>query len=284
MKLLPVACFFAIILATTNSVFAQQASAEKLPTNRKANKITTKPTVLKTTPPPKGEGYWVEPTPVPVENAAPPPPAKVYTEVQTSVTEDGRLFLTSDTVIVRPEVKVKTVTAPVAPIESTGDQKLDEIIQNAAQKHQIDPRLVLEVVRQESGFRLRAVSHKGAQGLMQLMPATAARFGVVNSYDPAENVQAGTKYLRFLLDTFGGDLELALAGYNAGENAVIRNNYKIPNYRETRDYVRSITARYRSKFHQVTTVTKKAEPPKIQRVAVMTLTAEDGRTVLSNNY
>jgi hypothetical protein len=281
-----IACFLTVTLMTTSLAFAQQPLTEKSTPNRRTSKITTKPTVLKNTPPPKGEGYWVESTPPPVIDATPPPPTKVYTEIQTSVTEDGQLFLTSDTVIVRPEVKAKTVTVPVvAPIESTGDNRLDNIIQTAAQKHQIDPRLILEVVRQESGFRLRAVSHKGAQGLMQLMPATAARFGVVNSYDPAENVNAGTKYLRFLLDTFNGDLELALAGYNAGENAVIRNNYKIPNYRETRDYVRSITARYRSKFHQVTTtVAKKPEPPKIQRVPVMTLTAEDGRAVLSNNY
>ena len=79
---------------------------------------------------------------------------------------------------------------------------------------------------------------------MQLMPGTAQRFGVTNIFDPAQNIEGGARYLRFLLDSFNGDVDLALAGYNAGENAVVNSGYKIPRYRETRNYVRSISARY----------------------------------------
>jgi soluble lytic murein transglycosylase-like protein len=117
---------------------------------------------------------------------------------------------------------------------------------------------------------------------MQLIPSTAARFGVYRIYDPEENIEGGTRYLKFLLDTFKGNVELALAGYNAGENAVIRNNFQVPHYRETRDYVRSITARYRSKYHQVATAQNDALV--VHQVPLTTFAAEDGRVILSNNY
>ena len=99
-------------------------------------------------------------------------------------------------------------------------------------------------MKQESSFNAQAISYKGARGLMQLMPATAARFGVRDIFDPAQNIEGGARYLRFLLDTFKGDVELALAGYNAGENAVARYGNQIPPYRETQDYVRKISAHY----------------------------------------
>ncbi len=127
---------------------------------------------------------------------------------------------------------------------STGNVKLDALIAAAAAKYGLDQRLIFAVMRQESGFNPRAISPKGASGLMQLMPATARRFGVQNIFDPSQNIEAGARYLRFLLDTFNGDLELALAGYNAGENAVARYGNRIPPYRETVDYVRRIVAHY----------------------------------------
>jgi soluble lytic murein transglycosylase-like protein len=99
---------------------------------------------------------------------------------------------------------------------------------------------------QESAFDARAVSPKGARGLMQLMPATAARFGVKDIFDPAQNIEAGARYLRFLLDLFDGDISLALAGYNAGEGAVKKYGYTVPPYRETVNYVRKIRRRYSS--------------------------------------
>ena len=100
-------------------------------------------------------------------------------------------------------------------------------------------------MRQESGFNHRAVSRVGARGLMQLMPDTARRFGVRNINDPVENLDAGTRYLKFLLNLFNDNVNLALAGYNAGENAVIRYGYQVPPYRETQQYVYLINAAYR---------------------------------------
>lgn len=114
----------------------------------------------------------------------------------------------------------------------------------AAAKYSLDPNLIFAVMRQESGFNPRAISPKGARGLMQLMPATAVRLGVRDIYDPAQNIDGGARYLRFLLDTFNGDVELALAGYNAGEGAVARYGNRVPPYRETINYVQRISAHY----------------------------------------
>lgn len=127
---------------------------------------------------------------------------------------------------------------------SAGNPQLEALISNAAQRNGIDEKLIWAVMRQESSFNSRAISYKGARGLMQLMPATAARFGVRDIFDPAQNIEGGARYLKFLLDTFNGDIELALAGYNAGEGAVFRYGNRIPPYRETQDYVRKISANY----------------------------------------
>ena len=97
---------------------------------------------------------------------------------------------------------------------------------------------------QESKFTSSATSPKGAQGLMQLMPGTAARYGVTNRYDVGQNIMGGTRYLKDLLKMFNGRVDLALAGYNAGENAVIKHGYTVPPYDETRNYVRLIIKRY----------------------------------------
>jgi soluble lytic murein transglycosylase-like protein len=109
----------------------------------------------------------------------------------------------------------------------------------SARQHGLDPLLVKAVILAESAGRPRARSPKGAMGLMQLMPATARRFGVADPDDPAQNVAGGTRYLRWLLDRYGGDVALALAGYNAGEGAVDRHG-GIPPYRETQNYVRTV--------------------------------------------
>lgn len=126
---------------------------------------------------------------------------------------------------------------------TTGHAGLDQLIERSAAAHGIDPLLIYFVMREESGFNHRAVSRAGARGLMQLMPATAARLGVRRIHDPVENVAAGTRYLRTLLDRFG-DVRLALAAYNAGEDAVARFGNRIPPYRETVGYVRRISAAY----------------------------------------
>ena len=119
------------------------------------------------------------------------------------------------------------------------DGRYDSHILDAAAAHGVSDQLVKAVIAQESEFDRLAVSSKGARGLMQLMPATARRFGVADSFDPRQNIFGGVQYLRFLLDMFGGDVGLALAGYNAGENAVTRHG-GIPPYKETRNYVQRI--------------------------------------------
>ncbi|GKS77043.1 lytic transglycosylase domain-containing protein [Acidovorax sp. SUPP950] len=121
------------------------------------------------------------------------------------------------------------------------------VIESAATRHAIDPHLVQAVIEVESAYAPNARSPKGALGLMQLMPATAARFGAPSSADlftPAVNVETGVRYLRFLADKFSGQTELVLAAYNAGEGAVVRHGYKIPPFRETQDYVRKVLDRY----------------------------------------
>ena len=128
---------------------------------------------------------------------------------------------------------------------STGNRNLDGLIVYNSTKYGVDPLLVYLVMREESGFNHRAVSRVGARGLMQLMPATAVRLGVRNIHDPAENVDAGTRYLRMLIEMFGGDINLALAGYNAGEGAVLKYGRRIPPYSETVNYVWRINTAYR---------------------------------------
>jgi len=120
----------------------------------------------------------------------------------------------------------------------------DDLIRRMASRYSLDPMLIKSVMHAESAFDPNAVSHKGASGLMQLMPATARRYGVRRVFDPRDNVRGGVRYLSYLLDRFDGDLELVLAGYNAGENAVDRQG-GIPPYPETRHYVRKVLALYR---------------------------------------
>jgi soluble lytic murein transglycosylase-like protein len=117
--------------------------------------------------------------------------------------------------------------------------KYNSIISQASDLYKVEPSLIKAVIKAESGFNHRAVSHKGAQGLMQLMPATADLMSVNDPFDPTDNIFGGTKYLRGLLDRFGHNIELAVAAYNAGPEAVVRNN-GIPPYRETRTFVRRV--------------------------------------------
>jgi len=127
---------------------------------------------------------------------------------------------------------------------TTGNARIDALIQENGTRYGVDPYLIYCVIRQESSFVTTAISVKGAQGLMQLMPGTAARYGVTNPNDPAQNIRGGTRYLKDLLRLFNGRIELVLAGYNAGEGAVIQYGQTIPPYKETRDYVRLISQRY----------------------------------------
>jgi len=122
--------------------------------------------------------------------------------------------------------------------------RLERIVRDAAERHQVDPALVKAVISTESGWNPRAISRKGAVGLMQLVPETAQRFGGgSNLFDPAQNVEAGTTYLKSLLDRYNGDLKKSLAAYNAGEHAVDHNG-GVPPYWETQRYVQKVTTAY----------------------------------------
>jgi soluble lytic murein transglycosylase-like protein len=129
----------------------------------------------------------------------------------------------------------------------------DSIIEKAALSASVEPNLLRAVIVVESGFNAHAVSKRGAMGLMQLMPATATRFGVSNAFDPRQNVHAGARYLKFLIDRFGQNVGLALAAYNAGEDAVARNGGQIPPFSETMAYVPRVLKIYRALADQTRT-------------------------------
>lgn len=154
---------------------------------------------------------------------------------------------------------------------TTGDLMIDSYIVDSSRRYRIDPLLIYAQMHQESSFKLRALSHKGASGLMQLMPATARRLGVTNIYDPKQNIDGGVKYMRMLLDMFGQDVSLALAGYNAGEGAVMKYGYQIPPYNETREYVRRISARYGS----ISNPTIARSLPRVNDIAVARLVQKE---------
>jgi soluble lytic murein transglycosylase-like protein len=127
---------------------------------------------------------------------------------------------------------------------TTGNSEVDNFIVESGTRHGVDPVLLYAIMHQESTFKPRAISPKGARGLMQLMPGTAARYGVTNIFDPRQNIDGGARYMKFLLNLFDGDVNLALAGYNAGEGAVMKYGYRVPPYNETQEYVRRISRRY----------------------------------------
>jgi len=133
--------------------------------------------------------------------------------------------------------RVRTTTF----VESDRARTYDTIIEDHAERHNVRPALVKAVIQVESAFNPRAVSPKGALGLMQLMPATARLLNVKNAFDPEQNIAGGVAYLRQLLDRYDGNEQLALAAYNAGPGAVDRHNQSVPPYRETRNYVSKIS-------------------------------------------
>jgi soluble lytic murein transglycosylase-like protein len=139
-----------------------------------------------------------------------------------------------------------SVPAVPAPPQATKPNSYDAIIEKYANHYSLDPSLIRSIIATESGFNPKAVSPKGARGLMQLMPATAERLGVSNSFDPEQNIHGGVKHFRSLMDNFNNNLTLSLAAYNAGENLVQRLG-RVPEIKETRNYIQSVTSRLEKK-------------------------------------
>lgn len=197
---------------------------------------------------------------------------------------------------IRPAALVYTRSVAMTASKSldgftTGDAKVDAIIVESGARNGVDPVLLYAQMHQESSFKKSAISPKGASGLMQLMPFTAARFGVTNIFDPRQNIEGGARYMRYLLDHFDGDVALALAGYNAGEGAVMKFGRRIPPYRETQEYVRRITQRYRlmrdpqtahdaKPVTEVATVTEQSIPLTTYERHVFAVRLPDGRLQL----
>jgi soluble lytic murein transglycosylase-like protein len=159
--------------------------------------------------------------------------------------------VTNEIAVASQPVPVSEVVAELvaagSQVWSTGNSKVDGLIRHYGKQYGVDPFLIYCTMAQESSFNSGATSNKGAQGLMQLMPGTAARYGVKNPYDVAQSIMGGTRYLKDLLQMFNGRVDLALAGYNAGEGAVMKYGNNIPPYSETRNYVKLILKRYTKK-------------------------------------
>ncbi len=158
----------------------------------------------------------------------------------TLVLSDRKLDAGARTYVV-PDAPGIRATKPI--VAATYRDQFEPIVRESAARHALRPELVRAVIQVESGFNPRARSPRGAMGLMQLMPGTAREMGVVNAYDPSENIRGGTAYLRKLIDRYDGNEELALAAYNAGAEAVDRSGKKVPPYQETRDYVKRVGER-----------------------------------------
>ena len=212
--------------------------------------------------------------------------------VRTAAVTDGLATREGD---VRTAARLAMGTSTHLKGYTTGNPLHDSYIVESSRRYNVDPLLIYAQMHQESSFKIKATSHKGASGLMQLMPATARRFGVTSIYDPKQNIDAGVKYMRWLLDTFNQDVVLALAGYNAGEGAVMKYGWRVPPYRETQEYVRRITARYgmisdgryvqsarRSGGATAKLVQKQAKPLTVLEVPPTTVRLPDGKMMLIN--
>jgi soluble lytic murein transglycosylase-like protein len=183
-----------------------------------------------------------------------------WADVYTYTADDGTVSLSNVPTDERYTLLIGTiqpaaVATPAA--DPTGKSVLagkagyDQVVDEVSRSFGLESALLHAVISVESRYNPKAVSRKGAAGLMQLMPATAKRYGVVDAFDPAQNLHGGAKYLRDLLGMFNNNMSLALAAYNAGEGAVIKHGNRIPPYRETRNYVSRVLdfyQRYRSGF------------------------------------
>jgi soluble lytic murein transglycosylase-like protein len=166
-----------------------------------------------------GRRFFVNADPPPLKLPAAKPRATIYMPGELSFMGENR---------------------PAVNIDRDGVEKL---VKEAAERHQVDPALIRAVIETESNWNPAAISRKGALGLMQLIPTTAQRFGANDAFSPKQNVEAGVSYLKTLLERYNGNLDLALAAYNAGEGAVDRA-HGVPSFRETRNYVQKVQEAY----------------------------------------
>jgi soluble lytic murein transglycosylase-like protein len=218
--------------------------------------------------------------------AAEPSPA-----ARSVVRADARSGRLVRSVVVQPKVIAPKVVGPRVvddraaaagsrrPAENPpADAAVEELIDHAARKYNVDPNLVHAVVKVESNYNRLAVSSAGAEGLMQLVPSTARRFGVSNSFDARQNIEAGVRYLKYLQTLYGGNMRLALAAYNAGEGAVGKFQ-GIPRYRETENYVYQVGRRWGELNRRPPVAPKKAAPSPPPASA----RTEDGRRPLETS-
>ena len=192
----------------------------------------------------------------------PPPNAATMKAARSAAAEVSQYFSREST---------QSANAKIQAANSTGlpstPQDIDAAITMAAARHNVDPNLVRAVVKVESNFNPNAVSRKGAMGLMQLMPSTARQLKVQNPFDPEQNIDAGVRQLKHLLESYGGDVKLTLAAYNAGSGAVARSA-GVPHFAETQNYVRRITNLYRSGLNVgPATAMPSPDPVRVQRDA-----------------
>ncbi len=179
---------------------------------------------------------------------------EVVADIYKFTDTDGRVYYTDEPrhSLYKRIIKSKTFRysttnnyhAKVHTFSGANKKRFAELIEQAANRYQVDAKLVHAVIQTESAYNSTAQSPAGAVGLMQLMPDTARRFGVSDRNDPDQNVDGGTRYLKHLINMFNPNLDLAVAAYNAGENAVIRYNNSIPPYPETQNYVKQVLALY----------------------------------------
>jgi hypothetical protein len=176
-------------------------------------------------------------------------------QIAKVIDDDGRRFFVNSEPLRTPKLTASrpranlylpaeaSFTGRSRPAVDMGRDGVEKIVREAADRHRVDPALVRAVIETESNWNPKAWSHKGAGGLMQLIPTTAQRYGAYDVFDPQQNIDAGVKHLKWLLERYNGNLDLALAAYNAGEGAVDRV-HGVPAYRETRDYVQKVQNAY----------------------------------------
>jgi len=177
-----------------------------------------------------------------------------------------------------PQEKIQSVRSASSRLSSESSSDYHSIVHEKAANYDLDPSLIKAVIKTESNWNNRAVSRAGAKGLMQLMPGTAMDMNVRNPFDPEENIEGGTKYLKFLLEKFNGDLTLALAAYNAGPKTVEKFGY-VPPITETRQYVKKVLSLYNGK----TTYSTKVNYNDKKSEAIYKITMDDGTVLFTNS-